>query len=153
MQSQRVARNLQARTIKTRLGERLSKKGSSNSRRPPTNTYAATPIGIRTQIASVGQERITSAVCAISGQTVSNLRVEAPVRSVTVALPPVTSIADTRRLVTREKQRKTMCAVFPQRTRMTSRKVCALGAFSLILAEFIEKRKICTVAPALWIER
>lgn len=46
-----------------------------------------------------------------------------PVRSDTVADPPVSSMPDTIMFVESEKNRKTRCAVFPQRTLITSRNV------------------------------
>lgn len=94
-----------------------------------------------------------------------------PVRSVTVALPPVMSIAETMMLVANPKNRNVRWAARPQRHAMTSKKVCggwevsargstkgcgqvlwqrtwACGAFIFIFAAFWAKRRICIVAPA-----
>jgi hypothetical protein len=58
------------------------------------------------------------------------------------------SIEVTMMFVASPKKRKVPCAACPQRQRMTSVKVWALGALSLSLAAFWAKRRIWMVAPA-----
>lgn len=46
--------------------------------------------------------------------------------------------------------KKTMCAAVPQRTRTTSRMVCALGARRLISTAMMPNSMICRTAPAAY---
>ena len=57
-----------------------------------------------------------------------------PVKAVTVADPPRTSIAETMMLVANPKNIKTRWATEPQRAATISSHVCACGAFSLSFA-------------------
>lgn len=95
---------------------------------PPTTTYIATPKGIRKHAAMVFM----------------------PVRLVTVADPPRTSIEDTMMFVANPKNMKTKWASFPHRVAMISNHVCAYGAFNLSFAANWANKRICTVAPAAY---
>lgn len=64
-----------------------------------------------------------------------------PVKSVTVADPPRTSIELTMTFVARPKKRKMVCANGPQRTATISSHVWAFGALSLSLAASWAKRR------------
>jgi hypothetical protein len=95
--------------------------------RPPASVYTSTPSGMRNDARSVSM----------------------PVSAKVTSDPPRMSMDVTRMLVKSAKQRKTTWTREPQRDRMISRKVCAVGARRLTWIARREKSSTWMLAAIL----
>mmetsp|Transcript_1976 Transcript_1976/g.4435 ORF Transcript_1976/g.4435 Transcript_1976/m.4435 type:complete len:221 (+) Transcript_1976:350-1012(+) len=85
-----------------------------------------------------------------SGMRKPEIQMSMPAMASMVDVPPSISMEETMVWVAMPKNMKTECAVWPQRTSMSSRNVCALGALRLISIAMMPKRMIWTDAPAAY---